>query len=213
MKQAVTLAMTGIAMLATAHVSKGANSMTENQNNLNRAHSAIKEFRAEMEPERLREAYMALENVVPSQEHDAGTREAVRKDCLYLWLRILDVIDHLLDPKFDPNDVPELTVQPPPNSDGTAYPAGADPSLIKDPQARARYEKAIEANRVKARNRRLQFGLRRLNQSVPERAESFIRNWYTTSANDQRELRLAIDEVIKNRVRRAGLLKLLTPTT
>jgi hypothetical protein len=53
-QRAVTAAMTGFAIFATAHAPQGSDSMTENQKNLNRAHAAMKEFRAEMETERLR---------------------------------------------------------------------------------------------------------------------------------------------------------------
>jgi len=53
-QRAVTAAMTGFAIFATVHVPLGSDTMTENQKNLNRAHAAMKEFRAEMETEGLR---------------------------------------------------------------------------------------------------------------------------------------------------------------
>ena len=187
--------------------------MSENQKNLHKADAALKQFETEMDPERLREAYLALENVIVVEERDSARRSSLRRDSLDLWLHMLDLIDRFLDPQFDPNDVPELRVQPPPDSDGKTYPAGSDPTLIKDPQSRAKYEKAIAANLAKANNYRLQINLRRLNQSIPERAESFIHKSYASTPEDQKELRSAIDKIIKNPARKAYLFKLFTPTS
>lgn len=184
--------------------------MTDNQKYLNEAQARVKEFEAELEPERLREAYMALEDVILVQETDPKSRARLRTNALSLWLHLLQLLDRFLDPKFNPEDVPEMLVQPPPTTGDVVYPPGADPALIDDPKARAEYEKAIAANRAKADHYRLQINLRRLDERITPRAEAFIRNFYTPAAIDQKELQTAIDEIIRDPRRKAGLLKLLS---
>lgn len=183
--------------------------MTQNEKFLKDAEKHVKEFESEFEVERLREAYMALENVELAQEQDSKVRDQSRKECLYLWLEIVELLDHHLDPKFDPEDVPENLVQPPPTSTGIVYPPGADPKVIDNYEARAEYEKAIIANNAKISSYRLQTQLSRLDEPITRRAEAFIRHSYTSAPGDQAELRTAIDMVIKDRQRKKNLLKLL----
>lgn len=182
---------------------------TENEKYLKEAQTRVKEFEKESEPERLREAYMALENVVLEQEYDAKIRSRLRRECLTLWLEMVGILDRRIDPKFDPEDVPENLVQPPPTSKGVVYPPGADPALIDDPKAREEYEKAVAANNAKINNYRLQTHLKRLNEQIPPRAADFIENSYTASADDQKEVKAAIDRLIENQVRHAEFSKLL----
>lgn len=181
--------------------------MTENEKFLKGAEKHVKEFEAEIEADRLREAYMALENVELAQERDAKARIQLRKECLYLWLEIVELLDRHLDPKFDPEDVPENLVQPPPTSTGIVYPPGADPKLIDNHEARAEYEKAIAANSARTNNYRLQIQLSRLDEQITRRAEAFIRNSYTFKPNDRQEAKTAILKIIKNPKRQEGLLK------
>ncbi|MFY0582731.1 hypothetical protein ACN28S_58150 [Cystobacter fuscus] len=183
--------------------------MTENQNYLEQARAHIQEFQAELETERLREASMALENVVLMKEHDPRTRARLRSDCLFLWLHLLQLVDGNLDPGFNPEDVPINLVQPPPTSGGVVYPPGADPALIDDPQKRAEYEKAIAASREKANKYRLQVQLHRVNDYIPPRVKAFIRDSYNSTPGDQRELKTAIEKNIKDVGRKAWLLTLL----
>lgn len=186
--------------------------MKENQRYLDEARAHTKEFEADLEPERLREAAMALQNVILTRVHDPATRRQLRRESLSLWLYFLQLLDRFLDPKFNPDDVPGEGVQPPPTSGGVLYGPGADPALVDDPTARAEYEKAIAANRAKADRYRLQIHLRRLNGRIASQAEAFVRNSYTSDPGDQKELRAAIDEIIKDPHRKASLLKLLAAT-
>ncbi len=181
---------------------------TENEKYLKEAQTRVKEFEKESEPERLREAYMALENVVLEQEYDARIRNRLRGECLTLWLEMVAILDRRLDPEFNPEDLPENLVQPP-TTKGVVYPPGADPALIADPKARAEYEKAVAANNAKINNYRLQTHLKRLNDQIPQRAAEFIENSYTESADDQKELKAAIDRIIENPARHADFSKLL----
>jgi hypothetical protein len=185
--------------------------MTENQNYLKEARRQIVEFESHAESEKLTAAYTSLENVVLAQEDDPKKRAQLRADCLSTWLHLLQLLDRSLDPAFDPKDVPEKLVQPPPSPDGSVLRPGANPALIQDPKARAEYEIAIAANRQKAQNYRLQIGLRRLNERLPQRAESFIRISYTALPNDQMELRAAIEKASLDSKRKTQLLRLLIP--
>jgi hypothetical protein len=212
MTRIISLAMMGLAILIATPILMRAKPMQQNQKYLEEAQAHAKKFEAELESERLREAAMALENVLLVQEHDPRTRAQLRTDCLTLWLQLLQLLDRFLDPNFNPEDVPTKLVQPPPTSGGVAYAPGADPALIDDPRARAEYEKAIANNRTKANHYRLQITLRRLEERIPPRAEAFIRNSYTPAPGDQEELKAAIDGIMQNPQRKAGLLKLLTPS-
>lgn len=185
--------------------------MTENEKYLKEAREGIKDFQAEQEPERLREAYMAAENVNLAVEHRSAVRRHLRAECLSVWLRLLQLLDSHLDPSFDLDDLPDSAAQPPPTSDGVLYGPGADPALIDDPKARAEYERAIAAARAKASDYRLQVHLGRLNERILPRVEKFIREHYTDSPGDQKELKAAIEKVIEDPRRKASLLKLLTP--
>ena len=124
---------------------------------------------------------------------------------------MLELLDRFLDPNFDPKDVPQRLVQPPPTRGDVVYPPGADPALIDDPTARTQYERAITSNREKTIRYGLQIQLSRLQEQTPPRAEKFIHNSYTSVPRDQAELRAAIDANITNPVHKASLLKLLEP--
>ena len=183
--------------------------MTENEKHLKEAQKKVKEFETKKESERLREAYISLENVYLPQEYDAATRTRLRRDSLMLWLEMIRLLDENIDVEFNSDDVPKTVIQPPPSANGAVYSPGADPSKIDNPTDRAEYEKAIAANRAKAENYRLQTHLRRLNEQIPPRAETFIRDSYIDSADDQKEVKNAIDTIIEKPERKADLMKLV----
>lgn len=209
MKRIFLLAVIGIAILIAVPVITRNKYMADNEKYLKEAQIKIREFETEKEAERLREAYMTLENVYLAQEYNPQIRARLRSDCLSLWLTLLQILDQNLDPKFNPDDVPQNIVQPPPLPDGTVLRPGADPAKIADPQARAEYEKAIAENRAKADNYRLQTELRRLDEQIPPRAEEFIKNSYTSADADQEELKRVVNEIIQKPERKAELSKLL----
>jgi hypothetical protein len=141
--------------------------MSQGQEHLKKAQAHVAKFEAECEPEHLREAYMALENVSLVEERDPRARDQLRTDCLSSWLYLLELLDRFLDPNFDPKDVPQRLVQPPPTRGDVVYPPGTDPALIDDPTARAQYERAITSNREKTIRYRLQIQLGRLQEQIP----------------------------------------------
>ena len=185
--------------------------MTGNQEHLKEVEARAKAFETEREPERLREAFLSLEQVVLSQEADPAARALLRAAVLGWWLKLLRTLDEHLDPAFVPKDVPEKVVEPPPTSSGAVLRPGADPALIDDPVARAAYEKAIADNRAKAERYRMNIHLGRLNQQVTPRSEAFLRSEYTKSAADQAEARAAIEKTIEDPARKAALLAIVAP--
>jgi hypothetical protein len=199
------------AILIVTFILTVAKPMMENQEYLKEAQERAQGFEDTLEPELLSQAYLALENVILGEEDDPKIRGQLRVEALDLWLHLLQFLDHYLDPKFNPDDVPELLVQPPPTSGEVVLRPGADPALIDDPKARAQYEQAIAANKAKTARYGLQTKLRRLDVRITPRAEAFIRNSYTSAPSDQAELKTAIDKWITNPQRKANLVKLLTP--
>jgi hypothetical protein len=122
---------------------------------------------------------------------------------------LVDRIDRRLDPKFDPNDVPALNVQPPETSDGTLYPPGADPKLIDDPAKRAAYEKETAANNAKVVHFQEQSKLRRVNARATVLVERFLRASYTSDIEDRQLLRAAFEKDLHDAKRKAELRKIL----
>lgn len=182
----------------------------DNQSYLKEAGAHVEEFESQLEPERLREACQALENISLGAERDGGSRARLRAASLSLWLHLLQLLDRYRDPHFDPKDVPQKLVEPPPVPGGIVLRPGSDPALIDDPTVRADYQKAIAANRMKADRYRLQIQLGRLEERIGPRAEAFIRNAYGATARDRQEARTAIETLISNPRRLAGLVQLLT---
>jgi hypothetical protein len=197
------------ALLFVASLTTKASGMADNEKYLDQARERAKTFEAELEPERLREAYMALENVRLVVENDPKVRYKLRAECLIEWLGLLRLLDRFLDPGFNPRDVPPRLIQPPPTKAGVIYPPGADPALIDDPKARSEYERAIQANQAKIESHRLQTHLSRLNETLFSRAADFIRSSYTASKRDQEEVRRAVEKHIENSRRKAALLERL----
>jgi hypothetical protein len=184
--------------------------MTDNNQYLLEAEALEKKFQAEMEPERLREAFGALENVRLELAVDPAARARLRAATLYSWLRLLRTLDHHLDPGFDLKALPEVHVEPPPISDGGIRLPSINPALIDDPKARAEYQQAIADNRARADRYSLQVHLRQLDERITPHVEAFIRGAYTQSTIDLQELRAAIEGVDVPH-RRAELMKLLSP--
>lgn len=203
--------MSGLLIILTGTMILTRNqNMSENWKYLNKAKVLIEDFEKEMEPERLREAYLLLENVDLTQENHLRKLHRVRAECLSVWLKMIQLLDRYLDPAFNPDDVIETLVQPPPTLKGVVYPPGTDPKLIDDPKARAKYEQDIAANQEKLRKYRIQIYLNRLNDSISSGTKKFILSSFNSSPSEQFEVKLAIEKIIKNQTRKEDLLRLIT---
>jgi hypothetical protein len=180
--------------------------MDNNRKHLEDAQAYASRFEKTLDAEQLQQAYLTLENVILAQE-PPDTRKTLRADCLRMWLQLLALLDQRLDPQFDPEQRPDLQVQPPDTANGTSYAPGADPALIEDPVARAAYQRAIRENDAKIAAYSLQVRLHRLNERITLRAEGFIRSSYTFTPSDREEAKASILQTIKNPQRREGLLR------
>jgi hypothetical protein len=79
-----------------------------------RAAAQLAEFEKDKEPEHLQTAAGLLAEVDLSKEKEGLKRLALRRETLRLWLSLLAAIDKNLDPAFNPDDVPAVSVEPPP---------------------------------------------------------------------------------------------------
>jgi len=93
------------------------------------------------------------------------------KDKLSLLFAIFGALDVEIAPDFDPNEVPELTVEPPPES---GLPAGVAPASIKDPKVRKVYEDSLAANSLKNQRYRYQYALTQEDLRAEAEIESII---------------------------------------
>lgn len=183
--------------------------MNDNHQYISEAKALTKAFDDEKEPERLREAYLALENVDIYQEPKQKMRNLLRLECLSAWLNMINTMDGSLDKDFDPNAPVEMQVQPPPTSDGTKFPPGTDPARIDDPEAREKYEKAIKVNQEKLANYRTQTYLNRIKDDIVLSAKTFILTTYTPVPSDQLELKTAIEKILEDPARKEDFMGLV----
>lgn len=182
--------------------------MNDGQEYLDEARAHTAEFEQSRDPASLSEAFLELENA-GAVAIGNGVPVTFRREVLVQWLGLLRLLDESIDPDFDPDDMPGLTVDPPRSADGVAHRPGVAPARIKDPDARARYEAAIEANQEKARYYAAQTDLRRLDERMTSRIEAFIKRAYTDSPEDQTELRTALDAVLGGSERATHLGRLI----
>jgi len=152
----------------------------------------------------LREAGRLVEARPESASGGPGD-PASRKSKLVLWLKVLDRIDNKLNRKFDPEDLPSITSEPPPE---LGLPAGVDPSAITDPVARTKYEAAMESDRLKREDYDFQLELHKVNDDLTARFGKFIARDCRQPAAE-REIRGEIDSVIINRDRKSELGRLI----
>jgi hypothetical protein len=175
-----------------------------------RAAAQLAEFEQKKEPLCLQTAADLLQGIDLAKEKDAMKRLALRRETLETWLALLALIDQNLDPNFNPQDLPSTGVSPP-RVGNVSYPPGVDPSVIADPQARARYEEALKRNQEHAENYRIQTWLMRFNESMSPKAERFVRMSYTTVPGDQREVAETVKKLIKNPQRASALTRAAAP--
>src|SRR5260370_38942716 len=102
MKRMISVAMMVPAILSLILPLTRARPMKDNQKYLNEAQTRATEFETELEPKRLREPSMPLENVVLAKEHDTKTRAQLRANCLSMCLQLLQSHDQSLDTHFNP---------------------------------------------------------------------------------------------------------------
>jgi hypothetical protein len=162
----------------------------------------LKAFQSEEDLDALSDASDLIESMDVETAVLPSEKIKFRREKLRLQMSVLNRIDERLDPDFDFDNVPSLTSSPPPE---LGLPAGVDPSSIKDPQARAKYEKEVAANQQKAARYAYQKRLYKLDRQATERTEEHIGNTYSTSPEDIAELYNLINELVTNERRKTSL--------
>lgn len=170
----------------------------------------LAEFHTQRDPDLLEAAADQLQVLAVSQEPNLERRRALRHDVLEQWLTLFATIDSVVDPSFDPNDLPMVNTSPPPVG-GVRYPPGVSPSVIVDPVARQEYERRIAENHRKIESYYLQTKLRRLDEQLQPRLDDFVRATYAADDTDRRELEAAIYSVISNPHRAEQLRRIMVP--
>ena len=132
----------------------------------------------------------------------------LRRAQLDAWLKLLDRVEKSIDPAFDPEDVPQINVAPPP---GAHVRAGADPKSIKDPKVRQEYEVLIEKNREKAENYRLQKTLRNRKSRWTHECVLFVGNSFSDAKEDRGEVEKAVQEHLSNPKAKTEILAVAWP--
>jgi hypothetical protein len=125
---------------------------------------------------------------------------AVRDKKLQRILSIFNHIDAKRDPRWDPKDLPQLTTVPPFES---GIMPGAAPESVRDPAARAAYEKQIAADDAKAKVYGFQSKLNDAQQECTEMFEDHVTQQYPKSS--ERELATVIDSTVLSKVLAAAL--------
>jgi hypothetical protein len=95
----------------------------------------------------LESAIETLSNSVDTDKVAPGDYVAFRRTIMQAWSNIMKAIEQSYDPTYDPNnpnDRPNLCVQPP-----GGISCNASPNEIQDPKVRAEYEAALNANALK----------------------------------------------------------------
>lgn len=108
-----------------------------------------------------------------------------RRRKILRWLDAWKRLEQAIDPDWDPEDLPFENIAPP---IGTGLPSGVCPRAIKDPELRAEYEAAIEANRKKNEEYKRQRMLRKVKRRFSPRLEKTIVTAYSRPPHDMKEL-------------------------
>lgn len=101
------------------------------------------------------------------------------------WLRAWQHLNDAIDPNFNVNDLPLANV---PLPAGVAGPAGLAPEQVKDPELRAQYQRAIDANNQKAERNRTQAALRRTRDMFSKVMEAYLVRSYSRLPDNVAEL-------------------------
>jgi hypothetical protein len=168
----------------------------------------LKQFEQTKNPDALERASELIEGMEVLEIQDFTGRREARKKKLELWLSVLSRIDKEIDPSFDPADVPAMSITPPAVPGENTY-SGMSPKDIKDPQARRKYEQALEKNQAKTARYSYQRKLMKLNERLSRKAEAYIKRAYLKSPESAKEVEEVVSKHIQNPARAAKLKQLV----
>lgn len=136
----------------------------------------------------------------PADETGAQSLAVWRREKLQLWLIAISGVNAKLDPAFDPEIRPSLSVIATRN-DGSALGSGIGADAIGEEDARSDYEKRIGDNAKRLAVYAYQNGLRRLSDEWIRSLRAYVVTHYSTSDEDDAEIR----ELLETRVPGSGM--------
>jgi len=155
--------------------------------------AAIAEYDETRSPEKLQEAADQIVREEGAVPPDQAAAFALGREELRDWLEVFARIKRDLDPGFDPNQAPSLTVAPP-KIGNAQYPPGIRPESLPDPAARKAYQDAIEQNTKRVERFRTMYKLSAARDSLVERAVASLRNARTSLGLPAAEITKALNE-------------------
>jgi hypothetical protein len=165
---------------------------------IQQAQSSIGQFNQTHAESRLDAAIASLEAAGAMR-----LRENQRHGLAAAYIALFAAVDRAL-PNLPPGKLPLVNVVPP-RAHGVSYPAGVDPSAIRDPAVRPRYEQEIRDNETFTQRFLLASSLRRIDDRAVLLFSGFSRDAFKSAA-DRRALRAQIQQSALNRARRSRLL-------
>jgi hypothetical protein len=172
---------------------------------IDNAKAELAQYASQKEPEQLENAIRNLEHADLLEAVTAPERLAMRLEAGRLWMSIFEAIEGAMDPAFDPEDRPLMSLTPPP-ARNHAYSSGVSPKAIREPEIRKTYEADLQKNKTKVETRRVQNRLRLLEDRAGESVERFIRRFYTIAQADRAALTELVDRAKIARKTRDRLL-------
>ena len=123
-----------------------------------------------------------------------------------LLVRFRGLMDQEIDPKFDPEDVPQINVAPP----SLKYESGIAPDAIEEDDIRAAYVTALAKNEAKRQMHHRQTGLRKL-AHVAERDLAGLQNLRLDPVKDRQEIEQVLNRELADQTLRKRLHELIFP--
>lgn len=168
---------------------------------IKRAAGELEKYRKNHDNQQFEKAVEHLEEVDVLSLKQIGEREAARRELLQAWCTVINLIDKVKDPKFDPDDAPLLNPLPPLDASGEIPPRSASA------EAQKKYETAIAANEAKKLQRRTQFLVRQLEERALESTQRLLERLYTKSAADHKEIAAVFTAAKLPQARQAELMR------
>ena len=179
---------------------------------VSRVQASLQAFKASKSIRDLQAAADTLEAEEPDPSSSVTARAQARNTMLHGWLGLFEAIDQNEDPTFnlgDMNQLAALSLTPPLEADGTRMPSGADPSDIKDPIARAAYQKEIDENNKKGARVIFQSTLRNIDQVAMAEVRGMLSGLRPPNGEDVPALTGLINGTAISSVRKARLKQML----
>jgi len=145
----------------------------------------LAEFEKKRDPTLL---YEILDSLEAAEAGIAVGDTTARKRAVARRLRLFAALDRHVDPAWNQKTPPPHGVPPPP-AHGIVYGSGeVNPASIPDPEARARYVQALQANKDAQHRYSVQLELRRIDERAMLFFERFVADRYGSSEQDRKEL-------------------------